>query len=131
MIERFNFFDIYAYLLPGAAFLGLMWLPFGIVGGKWPSADLSSALFSLIAAYIVGHVLYFPAKAALPTEGRGRYPAGPPRWRETPGHPSEFILDAGNRRFRRSSRRGWLSLSTADSVEAVGWKYMASKCAKC
>jgi hypothetical protein len=110
MIERFNFFDIYAYLLPGAAFLGLMWLPFGIVGGKWPSADLSSALFSLVAAYIVGHVLYHPAEAALTTKGKGWYPAGPPRWRAKPSHPSEFILDAGESTFPKAFKEGLAEL---------------------
>jgi len=97
MIERFNFFDIYAYLLPGVAFLGLIWLPFGIVGGHWPPADLSSALLWLVAAYIVGHVLYHPASEALPTESKGQYatPPGAPRWRAKPSHPSDFVLDAG------------------------------------
>jgi hypothetical protein len=106
MIERFNFFDVYAYLLPGLAFLGLMWLPFGIVGGSWPSADLSSALLSLVAAYIVGHALYFPSSEALSTEDVGQYRAGVPLWRAIPTHPSNFILDAGERTFPERFKMG-------------------------
>lgn len=110
MIERFNFFDIYAYLLPGLAFLGLIWLPFGIVGGSWPTSDLSSAVLSLAAAYIAGHVLYYPVSAALPTEGKGRYPAGAPLWRANPSHPSDFILDAGESTYTEEFKKGLQSL---------------------
>ena len=98
MIEKFNFFDVYAYLLPGAALLGLIWLPFGIVTGSWPPADLSSALLFLVAAYIAGHVLYRPAKDALPTETTGRYENIEKR-RAAPSHPSDFILDAHEQTF--------------------------------
>lgn len=47
MIERFNFYDIYGYLLPGATLVGLLWLPFGIITGTWPAAQLSEAVFVL------------------------------------------------------------------------------------
>jgi hypothetical protein len=88
MIEKFNFFDVYVYLLPGIAFVGLIWLPFGIVAGKWPPADWSSALLLLAAAYIVGHVLYYPAKRALLTA--------------TPRYPSDRFLDVsgGDEKFK-------------------------------
>lgn len=92
-MERFNFFDVYAYLLPGIAFLGSIWLPFGILAAKWPPADLSSAVLTLTAAYIVGHVLYYPASATLPTESTGRY-KDVPTWRVKPSHPSDYLLDA-------------------------------------
>jgi uncharacterized membrane protein len=115
MIERFNFFDIFAYLLPGLTFLGLVWLPFGVVAGKWPPADWSSALLLLVAAYIVGHVLYYPSSKALSTKARGFYPNEPvvrsdgqapttetenrpiqnaPNRSAELKHPSEYLLDA-------------------------------------
>lgn len=102
MIEKFNFFDVYAYLLPGMSLLGSIWLPFGIVAAKWPAPDFSSALLSLVAAYIVGHVLYYPAKEALPTEDWGWYGKDPPAWRiNNPSHASDFILDAQETTFLR------------------------------
>lgn len=84
-----------------------MWLPFGIVGGCRPSADLSSALLSLVAAYIVGHVLYYPASEALPTEGKGSYKkkdalAG----RVEPSHASDYVLDADELTFPENFKKG-------------------------
>jgi hypothetical protein len=113
MIEKFNFFDVYVYLLPGMAFLGVIWLPFGIVAGKWPPAEWSSALLLLAAAYLVGHVLYYPAKQALPTQSRGIYgtrdaqraPASSPAEqgeslrRQKLKHPSDYVLDADESSF--------------------------------
>ena len=57
MIEKFNFFDVYSYLLPGGLLMFLIWMPFGIISGKWPSSDLSGAAIGLGIAYMVGHVL--------------------------------------------------------------------------
>ncbi len=80
MSERFNFYDIYGYLLPGGLLLGLLWLPFGLLMGKWPPADWSSAILSLGLAYIVGHILYALSEAAFPSKykdqsGNKRYPS--------------------------------------------------------
>jgi len=57
MIERFNFFDIYGYLFPGGLLLGLLWVPFGLLLGRWPSAGWVSAIVGLVVAYMVGHIL--------------------------------------------------------------------------
>src|SRR5712692_9041004 len=99
MIDRFNFFDVYAYLLPGMALLGLMWVPFGVVYHRWPTGDFSPALLLLVAAYILGHVLYYPAKRALPTESQGSYPPGACGRRAEFRHPSEYLMDAGEKSF--------------------------------
>lgn len=72
MIERLNFYDIYGYLLPGLTFLGLMWLPFGLVAQRWPPAEWSSALAALVFGYIVGHVLHGLAEQAFPLEVKDR-----------------------------------------------------------
>jgi len=64
MIEKFNFFDIYGYLLPGVLLLALLWLPFGLLFGHWPPTDLGSAAIGLVAAYVAGHVLHAIAQTA-------------------------------------------------------------------
>jgi hypothetical protein len=58
MIERFNFYDIYGYLLPGAVLLSLGWLPVGIVTGEWPPAEIELALIGGIVSYLLGHLLH-------------------------------------------------------------------------
>ena len=67
MIERFNFYDIYGYLLPGATLVGLLWLPFGIITGVWPTAQLSEAVFVLVFSYVIGHVLHTISSKAVPS----------------------------------------------------------------
>ena len=67
MIERFNFYDVYGYLLPGLALLGLVWLPFLILKHKWPENELLSAVVVLAIGYVVGHVLQNVATTAFPS----------------------------------------------------------------
>jgi len=62
MLERFNFYDIYAYLLPGLTILGLAWLPYLVLGGTLPTGGLSEGLVVVIVAYASGHVLQTFAK---------------------------------------------------------------------
>lgn len=57
MIDRFNFYDIYGYLLPGTLLFGMFWLPFGIIWQKLPTSDISGALLLLVPTYIAGHLL--------------------------------------------------------------------------
>jgi hypothetical protein len=66
MIQRFNFYDIYGYLVPGVVLLGIFWLPFGLLLGRWPCADWSSALVGLVFAYVAGHILHSIAEPGLP-----------------------------------------------------------------
>lgn len=68
MIERLNFYDIYGYLLPGLVWLGLMWLPAGIIMRQWPSAEFSSAVAALVVGYVAGHLLQGVALGALPSK---------------------------------------------------------------
>ncbi len=70
MIERFNFYDIYGYLLPGAVLLGFLWLPFGIVNGAWPAAQLAATVFILGFSYVIGHVLQTIAAVVVPSKMR-------------------------------------------------------------
>ena len=68
MIERFNFYDVYGYLLPGVLLFSLAWIPMGVLTSIWPPAELSSAVLVLALAYVVGHILHSLSEAALPFE---------------------------------------------------------------
>lgn len=77
MTIKFNFYDIYGFALPGFLLLAVLWLPFGLIDGRWPDAEFSSALLGVILAYIAGHLLQSVAHNAMPSnfmEG-GRYPS--------------------------------------------------------
>lgn len=84
MIERFNFYDLYGYFIPGVALLGLLWMPFGIVLGHWPPSDLGSLAGIVILAYIVGYFLQSIATLAISSSEGKR------------GFPSSFLLDPGD-----------------------------------
>jgi len=84
LIEKFNFYDIYGYLLPGAVALLLFWLPIGLAQHKLPSGDWTSALLAAVLAYITGVLLQTCVGKLLPpvvgTAGTGddkhlRYPS--------------------------------------------------------
>jgi hypothetical protein len=81
MIERFNFYDVYGYFLPGAVFLAILWTPFGLVEGSWPSSSWNSAIITAALAYIAGHLIQSVATNAIPSwevkdrSGRNRYPS--------------------------------------------------------
>lgn len=94
MIEKFNFYDVYGYFLPGVALLTLLWLPFGLTRGWWPK-ELSSALLAIPFAYLAGHILQTLAVNALPSEVRD--PRGSGRLR----HPSDVLLDDEDPTFSR------------------------------
>ena len=76
MIEKFNFYDVYGYFVPGAAFIAILWLPFGLVRHFWPSSTWSGAIIAAVLAYIVGHLIQSVATNALPSSGeKGRFPS--------------------------------------------------------
>jgi hypothetical protein len=81
VIKQFNFYDIYGYFLPGVAFLGLLWVPIGIIWKSWPDQDISKALFLAVLAYLLGHLLQTIAIAVVPSTvmrdnaNRSRFPS--------------------------------------------------------
>lgn len=91
MIEKFNFYDIYGYFLPGSAFLALIWVPFGLIQHLWPAKELSSAVAAIIFAYVVGHVLRTLAHNVFPSQVKD--PLRRPRF------PSDLFLDSDNNTF--------------------------------
>ncbi len=68
MIERLNFYDVYGYLLPGAALAGVLFLPYWFAGHPLPSSDvaLGSAVTSLILAYLAGHGVQIVGRRVFP-----------------------------------------------------------------
>ena len=86
MIQRFNFFDIYGYAIPGGYWLVLMWIPFQLVGGSLPGTAAQITVLGLGASYIAGHLLYQVAAALFPSTRGGQYL-------------SESLLDAADSRL--------------------------------
>lgn len=88
MIDRFNFYDIYGYLIPGFVLLLVLVLPVFLTVGlpadvlKLP--DLSTAVITLIVAYVVGHLLQIVAGKSISAGSR---------------LPSDSILDARDTTF--------------------------------
>jgi hypothetical protein len=81
MIERFNFYDVYGYFLPGLVFLTALWLPFALLKHTWPTSELSSAVAAVVFAYVAGHILQTFGHGALPSkmmrdsQARKRFPS--------------------------------------------------------
>jgi hypothetical protein len=66
LIEKFNFYDIYGYFLPGAVLLAVLWGPYALVKDSWPSSSWGSAIIAIILAYVTGHLIQSIATFALP-----------------------------------------------------------------
>jgi len=98
MIERFNFYDVYGYLIPGLVMTGVIIVPYGIVTRHWPSTELASVAIVLVAAYIVGHFVQAMASGAIPsklvTDKSGN-----------PTYPSVLMLNPSNPRIQATLRK--------------------------
>lgn len=90
MIERFNFYDIYGYMLPGTLLFGLLWMPFGLSYGL-PTNELSTTLLLLALAYVAGHVVQSVASMVVPSKAPDKTGELRPR--------SNVLLDADDTRF--------------------------------
>lgn len=81
MIERFNFYDVYGYLFPGAVMLGLGLAPIAVSRSHPPSLEWTSAVAALLVSYVLGHVMQELARVALPStvvkgsDNVARYPS--------------------------------------------------------
>lgn len=67
MIERFNFYDIYGYLVPGLTWLFLLALPFHVIF-QFSTASIPELTAVLAVAYVVGHLLAGLAHGVLPSD---------------------------------------------------------------
>jgi hypothetical protein len=75
VIERFNFYDLYGYFLPGIFWLVLMGLPFLLTSGVPPSLIPELTVGGLVLGYLVGHLLQNLAREFLSSKLDGRYPS--------------------------------------------------------
>jgi len=122
IVDRFNFYDVYGYLIPGLTFITLLWLPFGIVTGKPPDDKLASLVVVLLLAYVIGHFLQAMATNAFSSQTE-RNSAGKPAF------PSVVLLDKSNTRMGHDLKRrvhnivqSWFSINVAadeDSDEDI------------
>lgn len=90
MIDKFNFYDIYGYFIPGAALLLLLWLPFGLIRGTSPPSDLGSAVIGAVVSYVVGHLLHMICTQVIPSKVNSN---GMRR------NPSDMVVDAENKKY--------------------------------
>jgi len=110
MSERFNFYDIYGYLLPGGLVLALLWLPFGLLLGQWPPADWGSAVLALGLAYIAGHLIHALSEAAFPSKFKDM--AGNRR------QPSDLLVDnKGEKVLHSRYHLGDMKYRLAEQIE--------------
>lgn len=103
MVEKFNFYDIYGYLIPGLVLIGLAWLPMGLLWGQWPKQEIASAILLLLLAYILGHLIQGLCYDILPStfpdsEGQERYP-------------SSVLLDANDTSLDQETKKRIRSLA--------------------
>lgn len=66
MIERFNFYDVYGYLIPGFVWLALIAIPFHFIF-QFQAFSAGELTASLVAGYVAGHVLGGLARLVLPS----------------------------------------------------------------
>ena len=81
VIERFNFYDVYGYLLPGVLLLAMLQLPYAAVTGDWMLPDgVASALLAVAVSYVTGHLIQVAGRDLVPSalkrpDGSRRYPS--------------------------------------------------------
>lgn len=81
MIERFNFYDVYGYFIPGSVIILAIWLPFTMTGHiELPSGEWPLLIVGVLLAYLAGHLLQTMASTAIPssknvTREKWRYPS--------------------------------------------------------
>jgi hypothetical protein len=97
VIERFNFYDVFGFLIPGSVLFLALGLPFCLSSGRLPNADLASAVAAIIAAYLAGHFLQAFASAAHPSTIDGRAP-------------SSYLLDPDNPKLSMDLRTAVIEL---------------------
>jgi hypothetical protein len=90
--ERFAFYDVYGYLLPGLLLIGVLWFPVWFVPGRPLPAEWAAVIAAtLVIGYITGHVLSGIAEQTFPHRDRD----GSLRW------PSDHLLDDDSPIFER------------------------------
>lgn len=109
MEAKFNFYDLYGYLLPGIICVAVVAVPLALAGVPLPSVHLGEALILLALAYVIGNLLSAWSRPLFVMEwvddGRG------------PASPSETLLRPGAPGLTADDRK---SLLEAAGLEARG-----------
>jgi hypothetical protein len=88
MINRFNFYDLYGYVVPGLSLLAVLWIPYAMLVPGTKPPDLAAALGLVVLAYVVGHIVQVISAKSLPSttvDASGK-----------PQYPSELLLHGAN-----------------------------------
>lgn len=80
MSERFNFYDVYGYLIPGISLVLMLWVPFGITSHSLPDEKVTAAVGAVVIGYIIGQLIQRLAGELLSTKtarsgGQAQYPS--------------------------------------------------------
>lgn len=67
MIERFNFYDVYGYLIPGVVLLLCVGLPSLLSGTKVELNEWTALIVGVVVAYLAGHLIQTMAATAMPS----------------------------------------------------------------
>jgi hypothetical protein len=67
VIERFNFYDVYGYLIPGLVLLLCVGLPPVLSGGKVELSEWTALVVGVVVAYLAGHLIQTMATTAMPS----------------------------------------------------------------
>ncbi len=65
MIDKFNLYDLFGYLIPGVFSLVLLWLPIQLMWGYSFELSIGAGVAAAAVAYLVGHVLQALARPAV------------------------------------------------------------------
>lgn len=90
MIERFNFYDVYGYFIPGSVLILAIWLPFAMTGhAKLPTGEWPLLVVGVLVAYLAGHLIQTMASTAIPSSGSEK--------REKWAYPSARMVSADDK----------------------------------
>lgn len=120
MIQRFNFYDVYGYLIPGLAVVALLWLPSTVITGHWQDEKLGWLAVAVAVAYIIGHVIQnlsanaVSAKVMKNAEGKAAYPSA------TMLDPADSSLPADIKRRVQQNVASWFGIDVSIDQQANG-----------
>lgn len=77
MIERFNFYDLYGYLIPGIVLVIIAFVPLPIIGRDLssPTGEASVVIAAVVIAYLFGYFMQSMATNAIPSSFHGQFPS--------------------------------------------------------
>jgi hypothetical protein len=108
MIERFNFYDVYGYLIPGALLAAVIWFPHALVQRLAIPTALTAAVAAVIGVYIAGHLLQVIATNVLPSTEPVKTANG-----IVDRYPSDRLLDSEDKTLPASMKEQLMKLIQA------------------